>query len=90
MGPEPVVAAEPCGQGLPALVVCFKGTGIGPLTQRGLDEAVGLAVGLRCGRPGADVPDAKPPAGTDKSERSTATSVVSHNAIDVGAKRGEG
>ena len=39
------------------------GLGIGPFPERGLDEALGLAVGLRCVGPSADVPEAEDAAG---------------------------
>jgi len=42
-----VVLAEPCWHRGGALSGAFGGGGIGPLAQRGLDEALGLAVGAR-------------------------------------------
>src|SRR4029453_14268510 len=46
-GAGPVVKGEEAGQGHRSLVVRAVRSGIGPLVDQGLDEALGLAVGLR-------------------------------------------
>ena len=43
------------------------GASIGPLSQRGLDEALGRAVDARSAGPGADVSDGQLPAALAKS-----------------------
>lgn len=42
---------------------------IGPLPQKRLDEALGLAIGLGRVRPGADMPDSKHPQRLAKQPR---------------------
>ena len=59
----PVVSVEPDGQLVGAVIgggICL---GIGPFAQRSLDEAFGLAVGLRGVWPGVDVLEAEAVAG---------------------------
>ena len=46
----------------------FKFGGVGPLSKCGLDEALGLTVGLRCVGFGADVLDAEPLASVAEGE----------------------
>jgi len=51
----PVVSVQPEGQLLGASLRGGVGLGIGPFAERGLNEALGLAVGFRCVGLGADV-----------------------------------
>jgi hypothetical protein len=48
----PVVLMEPGSEGVSALIGVLIDPCVGPLTQGGLDEAFGLAVGARGVRPG--------------------------------------
>jgi len=43
----PVVTIEPVGQFSRALILGLISSRVGPFAKRGLDEALGLAVGLR-------------------------------------------
>jgi hypothetical protein len=52
---------------------------MGPFSQGGLDEALGLAVGPRAVRLGADVLEAELPAGAAEFERFGAGAVVGHH-----------
>ena len=52
---------------------------VGPLSECGLDEAFGLAVGLWGVGLGADVLDAQLPAGVTEGEGFVAASVVGHD-----------
>jgi hypothetical protein len=61
------------------------GTGAGSLAQRRLDEALGLATGLRPIGLGDEVPDAQPPAGRVKDLRVKSCAVVGHHAADLHA-----
>ena len=47
MWPMPVVAMEPVEQLGGSLIRVVVGASVGPFAQRGLNEALGLAVGLR-------------------------------------------
>jgi len=64
------------------------GFGIGPFTQRGLDEALGLAIGLGCIGPGADVLEAEPVAGASKGAGFVARTIVGHDPLDPDAEAG--
>src|SRR5207237_4184327 len=77
-----VVLVDPLGRFLGASVWCGVGLCIGPLSERGLDEAFGLAVGF--GRIGlrADMLDAEVPASIPKVESFVTTAVVSHDTGD--------
>ena len=77
---------QPCGQGLAPLLGVLEGSGVGPFAERGLDEALGLAVGLRRVGFGSDVPDAELLAGARESFGLVAASVVGHDALDSDAE----
>ena len=62
--------------------------GIGPFAQGGLDEALGLAVGLGRIRLGKEVPDAVLGAGLAEGRRLVAAAVVGHHALDGNAQSG--
>jgi len=64
----------------------LEGGGIGPFSKRGLDEALGLAVGLwRIGLD-LDVLDAELLAGVGEGTRTIATAVVGHDTLDGDAE----
>jgi hypothetical protein len=62
--------------------------GVGPLPQRGLDEALGLTVGLGRVGLGEDVLQAEPGAGLGEGPGSIAGAVVGHDAADDDAEAG--
>src|SRR5690242_19677563 len=64
----------------------LEGGGVGPFSERRLDEAFGLAVGLWCIWLGHDVLDTQATAGTCKGLRAIATTVVGHHAINGDAE----
>ena len=59
MGAMPVVAVKPDGQ-FGVLIGCVVGSRIGPLAHAGLDEALGLSVGLGGVGVGSQVLDPEP------------------------------
>lgn len=61
MAPLAIVPGEPSGQVGGAASRRRERDGVGPFTQQGLEETLGLAVGFRRVGPGADVPDAQHP-----------------------------
>jgi len=63
----PIVTMEPSWQLGSAFFRGVVGLGISPFAQAGLDEALGLAVGLGRIGPGADVLEAKTLAGLRKA-----------------------
>ena len=62
------------------------GPGVGPLAQRGLDEALGLAVGFRRIGLGAYVLETEPLAQPAESKGLVARAVVGHDALDLDAE----
>src|SRR3981189_2203272 len=86
MGPMPIVSVQPNRKFLGTAIGCWIGLSVGPLPERGLDEALGLAVGFwRIGL-GADVLDAQVPASITKGEGFVTTAVVGHDAGDGDAE----
>src|SRR4051812_14902622 len=78
----PVVFVKPERKLLGAAIGCWIGMSVGPLPERGLDEALGLAVGFwRIGL-GADVLDAQVSASIAKVEGFVTTAVVGHDTGD--------
>ena len=59
----PIVAMQPVWQFGRSLVRVLIGASIGPFAKCGLDEALGLAVGLRSVRLGEDLTEAEALAG---------------------------
>src|SRR5438105_15692847 len=57
--PMPVVLVQPDRKFVGATVGCGIGLGVSPFPERGLDEALGLAVGFRRVGLGADVLEAE-------------------------------
>lgn len=71
----PVIAVQPTRQLGDALARAVVGAGVGPLTQRALDEALGLAVGARV-RPREAMDQAQLPAGLGELPAAAAGPVV--------------
>ena len=86
MGSLVVVVAQPARQVGGAGVGAAVRQGVGPLAQQGLDEALGLAVGLGRVGPGADVAQAEQPAGLAEQARDVARTVVGHHPLDPDAE----
>ncbi len=71
-----------------SLIGVLIGACISPFTQRGLDEALGLAVGFGRVGSGEDLAQAQTGAGSSKHFRSVAGSVVCHDALDADTETG--
>jgi hypothetical protein len=56
-----------------------------PFAHQGLDEALGLAVGLGGAGPGAEVADAKPPQHLGEEPGDIAGAVVGHHPFEADA-----
>src|SRR4051812_16756325 len=82
MRPMPIVSVQPDGKFLGTAIGCWIGLSVGPLPERGLDEAFGLAVSFGRIGLGADVLDAQVPASIAKAECFIATAVVGHDTGD--------
>ena len=65
------------------------GTGVSPFAKRGLDEALGLAVGLRRVRPSEDLAKTETLAGCTEGLSLVAGAVVGHHTVDANAKFGK-
>ena len=79
----PIVSVQPDRQFGGTVIGCRIGDGVGPFAQRRLDEALGLAVGLRRIGPCRDVLEAEIAAGLGEGLRSVAGAVVGHDAAIV-------
>src|SRR6202161_1313346 len=86
MGAMPVIAVKPNGQLGGALLGCVVGSGGSPLAQAGLNEALGLSVGLGRVGFGAQVLDREPAQGLGVAAGSKARAVVGHDALDLDAE----
>ena len=82
MGPMPIVSVQPDGKLLGTTIGCWIGLSVGPFPERGLDEALSLAVGFGRVGLGADVLDAQVPASITKVECFITTAVVGHDTGD--------
>src|SRR5438477_7664690 len=82
MGPVPVVAMQPSWQLVGSAIGVGVGLSVSPFPQRALDEALGLAVGLRRVRPGPDVLESEIAAGIAEVEGFVAGAVVGHDTGD--------
>ena len=82
----PVILMQPDRELVGATVGCGVGLGVSPFPERGLDEALGLAVGFRRVGLGADVLDAQLLASIAKGESLVAAAVVGHDAGDGDAE----
>src|SRR5260370_345648 len=81
----PVTSMQPGRKVLGTLISREVGLGVGPLAQRGLDEALGLAIGFRRVGLGAQVLDFEQPQCLRVTTGSEAGAVVGHDAIDLDA-----
>src|SRR5882757_3178288 len=86
MGPMPIVSVQPDRKLLGTAIGCWIGLSVGPLPERGLDEALSLAVGFGRIGLGADVFDAEVPASVTEGEGLVATTIVGHDAGDGDAE----
>src|SRR5438874_705104 len=84
--PMPVVLVQPDRKFVGATVGCGIGLGVSPFPERGLDEALGLAVGFRRVGLGADVLEAEVAASVAEGEGLIAAAVVGHDADDGDAE----
>jgi hypothetical protein len=82
----PVVSMQPEGQLLGTSLRGGIGLGVSPFPEGGLDEPLGLAVGLRGVRFGANVLEPAIAAGVAKVERPIARAVVGHDPGDSDAE----
>lgn len=82
----PIVSVQPDGKLLGPAIGCWIGLSVGPLSERGLDEALGLAVGFGSVGPGADVLDPEFSAGVAEVDGSVARAIVGHHALDDDAE----
>src|SRR5215469_17635066 len=78
----PVVAVQPSWQLGRAFVRGVVGARISPLSQAGLNETLGLAIGLGRIGLGADVLEAEALAGLLEGKGFVARAVVGHDALD--------
>src|SRR6516225_235005 len=89
MATVPVVEVVPDGQcGAPLLGV-LVGAAISPLTKRGLDESLGLAIGLRAIGPGELLRDAPLEARGAEGCRVECRAVVGQDALNGDLQAGE-
>src|SRR5258708_18138243 len=82
----PIVAMEPSRQVFGSVIGVGVCGGVGPLAQRGLDEALGFSVGLGRIGFGPDVLQAEAFAGAGEGEGFVAGAVVGHDAHDLDAE----
>src|SRR5579863_5290848 len=86
MRPVPVVAMQPSQQFCGAAIGVGVWLSVGPLAQRALNKAFGLAVGLGCVRLGPDVLEAEIATGVAEIEGSVTTAIVGHDTGDGDAE----
>src|SRR3984957_2772314 len=84
--PMPIISVQPDWKLGGAAIGCGVGLGISPLPERGLDEALRLAVGFGRIGLGADVFDTEVGAGVPESEGFIARPVVGHDPLDLDAE----
>ena len=88
MGPMPVISMQPARELGGAFVGMGVRLGISPLAERGLDEALGLAVSFWGVGAGAEMPQAEFEAGVAEGEGAIAAAVVGHDALHTDAQAG--
>lgn len=88
MGPAPVVRMQPGAKLLAALVGVWVGPCVGPFSERGLDEAFGLAAGARGVGTGEAVLECKALAGGSHGSGTVGRSVVGQDGLEGDAKPG--
>jgi hypothetical protein len=89
VGSVGVVVVDPGAHGLCPVGGRGVGHGVDPFTQRGLDEALGLAVGARRVGPGPDVLQAGLGEEIAEGMAAVGRAVVAHHALDGDAMSGE-
>ena len=82
----PVVFMQPGSKLVAPLFGVLIDAGVGPLLERGADEALGLAVGTRRIRPGKAVFDAEPFADSGEQTRAIGGSVVGKQSAETDAE----
>src|SRR5258705_11919029 len=85
MWPMPIVSVQPLGQMSGSFVRCQVGPSVGPFAQRGLDEALGLAIGFWRVGFGAQVLDFEQAQCLGVTTGSEADAVVGHDALNLNA-----
>src|SRR5258706_5213450 len=85
MWPMPIVSVQPLGQMSGSIVRCQVGPSVGPFAQRGLDEALGLAIGFWRVGFGAQVLDFEQAQCLGVTTGSEADAVVGHDALNLNA-----
>src|SRR5258706_7399724 len=83
MWPMPIVSVQPLGQMSGSFVRCQVGPSVGPFAQRGLDEALGLAIGFWRVGFGAQVLDFEQAQCLGVTTGSEADAVVGHDALNL-------
>src|SRR5207248_4976683 len=83
MGSLGIVVLEPGTQGPGSPPRAAVRADVGPLAQQRLDEAFGLAVGLRSIGPRTEVPGVMPATGIAKAVGHVRRAVVGHHAFDA-------
>src|SRR5882672_7703669 len=81
-----IVVAQPGPQRPGAFPGVRVGPGVGPLSQQRLDEALGLAVGARSIRTGAQVAATQAATGEAEELRQIGRAVVGHHLLDADAE----
>src|SRR5258707_5701909 len=85
MWPMAIVSVQPLGQMSGSIVRCQVGPSVGPFAQRGLDEALGLAIGFWRVGFGAQVLDFEQAQCLGVATGSEAGAVVGHDALNLNA-----
>src|SRR5215831_3293113 len=85
----PVVVMQPGTERAGALLRAEVRLGIGPLSETGLDEALGLTIGSGSKGFGAQVPDPQLQAGVPEGVRDRGRAVVGHDTFDAHATLAE-
>src|SRR5579885_1089762 len=86
MGSVPVVFVQPASKLVAPLFGVLISAGVGPLLERGADEALSLSVGTRCVGPGEAVFDAEPLAHAGEQSRAVGRSVVGQQSAEADAE----
>src|SRR5690606_6034381 len=86
MRPMPVVVVQPVHEGFGSLPGAGIGTGVGPLPQAGLHQALGLAVGAGRVRSGAQVAHAKPADQATEAATPVPAAVIGPPTLEANAQ----
>ena len=85
----PVEPVKPSGEVRVSGLRCRIGEAVGPFAQEGLDEALGLAVGLGRVGSGEDVADAQPSQRLGEAAGAVGAAIVGHHPLGPDAVRTE-